>query len=996
MKDFEEALQKLNTQQKQAVESTEGPVMVIAGPGTGKTQVLTLRIAHILNENLSEASGILCLTFTRSGVSAMQERLEKYIGSTARDVRITTFHSFAIDLVEKNYELLDFTHPPKLLDEREAVFLIDELLETHTWEYLTPRIDKTKYFSDLTNLISFLKRELITPIDFKLEIESEIAELRADPENISSRGPTKGQLKKEIEKRIDSLNRTAEIVTFYTEYEKLKKENNFMDYNDVLEYAVTLVSDYEDVRSLVQESYLYVLVDEHQDSNNIQNSFLKAVWADRENPVEQPNIFVVGDDRQLIYGFSGANIDYFTDFQTSFGDAKKIVLSENYRSTKPILALADDILKSSLATESLSSNTLGLDKITLSEFEYTRDELIGAGLYFKKVIASGVDPKQCALLLPKNKHVKNATTLFRSMGLPVVSEQHVSLLNTPQAESMMRVLQCIVDPTDHVLLCELMLDETSLIPPITAHTFLKNLKKGTELTVDMIAHAGDHDGLFGEENPIALFGKKLKTWIETLTHEPLTHVVSIIGNELLIEEAQTHDRLLLAIEIVRTYIHSATLFEEKQQTKKLRDFLEYFTRLKLYGNQVSIAHLGAKEGISINTFHKSKGLEYEYVWIAHVNEEILMSEKTTAFTLPEKIKEKVSVRTEMSTKRELYVAITRSKRFCTLSYSLHKDDGGELELVHSISDLTVDHFDRVSAGDNEAYILSENPKNYALKPLVCVDQKLIPDIQRFVRERFTETKISVSMLNNFFDCPWKWYFRNFLKLPETKSVSLALGSVVHGTIEYILKQETRPQITSIDSHIVYELEKERITNKKDVARLLVEARTAIVYWIDTYYQALATDHVSERNISYRDKRFPNLIMHGKIDLTERYPDGTIVVTDFKTGKSKTAGVVEKMTEDGRLSSLMRQLAMYSYLIEGVEGAWVSESRLLFLEEGDAKHALYQTRVERDTVELLVKDIHDYQELLLSGKWTERPCNAKSYGSQSPCESCARIQKILSV
>ncbi len=995
-KEYQEGLEKLNREQRLAVESTEGPVMVIAGPGTGKTQVLTLRIAHILSEGLSEASGILCLTFTRSGVSAMQARLEKYIGVTSRDVRITTFHSFAIDLVEKHYELLDFESTPKLLEETEAIFLLDELLESHAWEYLTPRTDKTKYFRDLTNLISFLKRERITPTDLKVEIEGEIKTLMADPENISSRGATKGQLKKETEKRIDSLNRTSEIVTFYTEYEKLKKENNFMDYNDVLEYAVTLVSEYEDVRSLVQESYLYVLVDEHQDSNNVQNSFLKAVWADKDNPVEKPNIFVVGDDRQLIYGFSGANIDYFTDFKTSFGGSTRIVLVENYRSTKPILALADAILQSTLATEALSSNKEGGDKVCLSEFEYNRDELIGAGLYFKKLIDSGVHPKKCALLLPKNRHVKNATTLFRGMGLPVVSEMNVSLLDLPKAESLMGVLQFIADPTNPLLLSELILDETSAIPPLFAHTFLKGFKKIDELSVDAMIRLGHADGLFGNENPIAVFGMKLNTWIDTLTYEPLTHIVSTIGNELLIEQASDHDDLLESIEIVRTYIHSATLWEEKNKNATLPGFIEYFKRLKLYGNQVAVARLDSTEGIAINTFHKSKGLEYEYVWIGHVNEEILMSEKNTPFTLPEKIKEKVNERNELTTKRELYVAVTRAERFCTISYGLHKDDGVELSLAHSMSDLDQNHFIHTTSVQNEEYLLSENPKLYALKPAVLENTELTPQIQAFVKDRFAETKISVSMLNNFFECPWKWYFRNFLRLPETKSVSLALGSVVHGVIEYILKAETLPSQTQIQKQITYQLEKEKITNIKDATRLAKDAESAIIHWVDTYYTSLAKDHVSERNIAYKDKQFPNLMMYGKIDLTERYPDGSIVVTDFKTGTSKTSGVIEKITEEGRLSSLLRQLAMYSYLILGAEGVEVSESRLLFLEEDkENKNALYKTHVERDMIDLLVKDIKDYQDLLTSGEWVTRPCTAKSYGSGSECESCARINKILS-
>ena len=131
---FEQEIKKLNPGQRDAVDSIDGPVMVVAGPGTGKTQVLALRIANILVKTDTAPSSILCLTFTRSGVTAMRQRLENYIGTRARDVKISTFHSFAIGIVEKYYTLLDFQSIPKLLDDAEAIVLVDELLQEGNWD----------------------------------------------------------------------------------------------------------------------------------------------------------------------------------------------------------------------------------------------------------------------------------------------------------------------------------------------------------------------------------------------------------------------------------------------------------------------------------------------------------------------------------------------------------------------------------------------------------------------------------------------------------------------------------------------------------------------------------------------------------------------------------------------------------------------------------------------------------------------------------------------
>lgn len=990
MNAFTEAYTQLNKAQKEAVDTLDGPVMVVAGPGTGKTQVLALRIANILQKTDIGATGILCLTFTRSGVTAMERRLESYVGTLARNVKIATFHGFAIELIEKHFHLLDFVSTPKLLDDTEAVVLVDELLQNGEWEYLRPRTDPAKYFHDLRGLISILKRERMSPERFLLEVESDIKQLETDPENISSRGPSKGQLKKEIEKKIESLNRTREVVAFYTQYEALKREQGFMDYDDVLEFAVSLVETYEDVRADIRENYQYVLVDEHQDSSGVQNAFLKAVWAD----VERPDIFVVGDDRQLIYGFSGANIDYFTDFKTAFGDARMITLVENYRSTAPILSLADELLKSSVTHESLNSNRKGEDKITLSQYHYTRDEIIAAGLYFKQQIDAGVSPSECALLLPKNRHVRNATTTLRAMGLPVISEQNISLLEMRETESLLRVLGIITEPHDSLRLAEALLDETSRIPTMMAHTFLKNIKKTNDLTLDDLLNHGQGDGLFAGEGPVAQFGKKLQVWIELLSHERVSHVVSVVGNELLIDQAQTHEDLLKTIEIVRSFIHASLAWEQKYPTGTLKSFLEHFKRLNTYGNRVEVARLGNHEGVSVMTLHKSKGLEYDHVWIAHMNEEIVMSEKQNSFTLPESIKEKITERDVLTAKRELYVAITRAKKFCTLSYAETRDDGVELTLSNIVADLGEHHFVKKSAEENEKVILAADPRVYAIKPINSIESEPLRAIQTFVSERFTDTRISVSMLNNFFECPWEWYFRNFLRLPETKSVALSLGSAVHSTIEYILKEKTLPKESDIQAYLSHCLTHEGVTDKKELARLGKDGYVATQNWISGYYKTLADNRQSERDISYRDKRFPNLTMYGKIDLTERFPDGTIMVTDFKTGSSKTTGVIEKIDDEGRLSGLMRQLAMYSYLVRGAEDKEVIESRLLFLEE-DAKNknALYRTRVSDEQIDLLVRDIGDYEKLLTTGEWTNRQCQAKSYNGDT-CEYCERIGRIL--
>jgi DNA helicase-2/ATP-dependent DNA helicase PcrA len=989
--EFENAYKKLNKEQKEAVDTTEGPVMVVAGPGTGKTQILTLRIGNILKKTDTPAEAILCLTFTNSGVSAMRERLERYIGSRGREVSISTFHSFAIKLVEKYYELLDFKQIPKLLDDDEAVFLVDEILNDNEWEHISPLSNRAMYFGDLKHLISILKRERITAEVFLSYIDADIEDLKNSPDSISSRGESKGELKKEISKKIESLERTKEVVEFYRIYEEKKKAKSLMDYDDVLEYAVFLVENFSDVRDEIRENYLYVLVDEHQDSSGIQNNFLKAVWQKSDNP----NIFVVGDDRQLIYGFSGANISYFEEFAHIFGKPKLIVLTENYRSTAPILSIADDLLKSSVAKEKLNSNKGGNDKINLNEYFYPRDEIIGAGLYFKDKINKGVDTNECALLVPRNYHVRTAIEILSNMGLPVSLGKNLSLFSQIESDYLIRVLGVIVNPYDQLLLSKTLLDKTSGIEPIYAHMFLRN-NKLDDLSIMTFIKARE-DSLFGESNSIYIWGKKLEGWINKLQNEKLSNIVNILGNELLINTSENNAELLDRVEVVRSFIHLAIMYEEKNKKADLKTFLEYLNRLNSYNTNIELAKFGGDDGIKVMTLHKSKGLEYEAVWIAHMNEEILMSEKKGGFTLPEKVKEHINKRNIEEAKRELYVAITRAKKYCNLSYALEGYNGNDMEIVSIIRDLPDIHFEKKTASENEEKMLSFGAEIYTSFNKREYKGKIIDEVKELVKKNYSSLKVSVSMLNNFFECPWKWYFRSFLRLPEARLVHLALGTAVHATIEYILKEDKLPKDEDIKERILKELKKEKVEDKNDLIKLSKKANEAVLGWVKNYYKHINKNHKSERSVSFRDKDFPNLLMYGKIDLTEYEENGNVVVTDFKTGSSKTKNIIEKINEEGRLSDLVRQLAMYTYLLEGDEkDVKVSNSRLLFLEEDVAnKNSLYQTYIDREKIDLLKKDIKDYDSLLSNGEWVKNECHFKPFGSGSTeCEYCKLAKQLF--
>jgi len=975
MKDdqFLAGYKSLNKDQKLAVDTIEGPVMVVAGPGTGKTQILTLRIANILKKTDTPADGILCLTFTNSGVRAMRERLLRIVGGEASRVKISTFHSFASSVLEEFYETIGLNEPPKLIDDKDSVILCDELLENGEWKYLRTRSGGAHNFRDLKSLISLVKRERITLEDFRNDIQSEIKILKKDPGNISSRGPNKGEIKKDVQEKIGRFDRTLEAVDFLELYEMTKEERGLADYDDIIAYLVRVVEESKDARDSIREKYLYILVDEHQDSSKIQNEFLERVWGS----VEKPNLFVVGDDRQLIYAFGGASLEHFENFKNVFTDAKIIPLIENYRSTQNILDTADKILESSIVKNKLKSNRKENHSIRLVEANYPRDEILSAGLAIKQKIKEGVVPEECAIIVPKNAQVRSAIPVLLDLGLPVAEGVNTSFFSTNESHFLINVLSVISNPYDNVTLGNLLLDQNSGIETIEAHKFLRDS-----------AHKLSIESLKKGDEKIKNLGVKLNSLIKE--NKDIYALIQRIGEEFFFQDESDYQSFLRRVEVIRTMLHLALSRLERDPKLTLSKFLEFITRLISYGEDLPLAVFGRDEGVKVMTMHSSKGLEFDFVWLAHIDESSIMKGKRMGFVLPESLAEKVAKKDEFTARRELYVALTRAKRFATLSYAKENYTGGDLQLSSIITGLPEDTFEKINASVTEKEILKHDPKAYVASEPSEIRKVGTEEIKKYVSKEYANKKLSVTHLNNFFSCPWKWYFRNFLMLPEKESESLQFGNIIHYSLNRIFKDGSL--MKNIPSLVDEEIEKMKIYKPEVAKRFKKESVNVLKHYVDKEIKNIAELLKTEQSLFYRNPEFPHLEVTGKIDLIEMLDDDTLRVTDFKTGKAYGKRDIEKRDEDGRLSDKLRQLAMYSYLIKNQkEEKVVSSSRLLFLESEGDKDRVYETEITPEIISLLHADLKDFDEALLSGNWTERECRNNSFGKE--CEYCKMADLI---
>ena len=997
MTPFQAAYDALNAEQKKAVQATEGPVMVIAGPGTGKTQILALRIANILQKGLAGPDGIVCLTFTNAGVQAMKRRLRSYIGPEAEKVTVKTFHSFAEGIVREFYAALDLKEPPELLDGLGTIVLLDELLESHPWKQLRPRGNKTMYVGAIKSTISLLKRDRHSPAQLKGEIEKELVALRDDPASISTRGESKGQLKKDVLTKMQSLERTKELADFYEKYEALKKERGVCDFNDILEYLVRLVETSEDTAATIRERYLYALIDEHQDSSGVQNEFLAQVWQGQETQ----NVFVVGDDRQLIYGFGGASLSYFEGFRQTFPEAQCITLVQNYRSTQPILTLADTLLSSSMAHGTLESNSSkSIHAVRLVAAEYERDEIIAAGLEIRKHLAEGIPAEECAILVPKNAQVRNAVDILRGMGIPVSAHDSMQLFDQPESASIMAMLRCVAEPFSSVALCAVIADPLFGIAPLAAQRFLFEHDART-LTIDSLHAAGDE---------FAALGATIHGLIDASREQPVSVVLQMLADTALIVPATSHEVLVRRIEIVRGFLHLIARYDEHNARMTLEQFIAHTDRLLEYGEKIPVPLLQSHHGVQVMTLHASKGLEYSVVWVAHLTERGLAGKRASSFVLPQPIRASIESQDEQEHKRTLYVAITRAKQFCTLSYPLYGYDGSEQELARCIGELPEGALENIGAHDTEQAILAADPTLYVGKASRTASsdgedaQGIIADtnaLAAYVAEHYAVRKVSVTMLNTFFSCPWEWYFRSFLQLPEPRNESLSFGSVVHQSIESFLKLPEEERAFACDSEdalrtiVADRLDKNKIVTPALRERCAREALEALQQFIAREYQTLAKQYRVEESLQVHDADHPDLSITGKIDLMEYEDDdtGVVFVTDFKTGKTRTASDIQKPGPDGRMSDYLRQLTMYSYLLERRhhDAIRVGHSQLCFLQELDGKSRAYVTSIGSEQIALLKKDLADYDDALAQGTWVAMPCHYKGWGVGDTCPYCKRSE-----
>ncbi len=620
MEAFDEAYKELNKAQKEAVDTIEGPVMVIAGPGTGKTQILTLRIANILAKTDTEPENILALTFTEAATHNMRRRLAELIGNSAYRVVINTFHGFCNDIIRRFPEDFPRIIGSKSITEVDQVAIIETVIEEGDFVLLKPFGDKFLYVRDIVGSISELKREGVTPEDFAERIKAEQKEFAHIPDLYHDKGAHKGKMKGDYQKLERKLLKNEELARVYQLYQDALTEKKQYDFNDMILEVKKALEQNKSLLQILQEEHQYVLVDEHQDTNNAQNKIVELLMSYHSSP----NLFVVGDEKQAIFRFQGASLENFQYFKHSYPKVKLITLTENYRSTQTVLDTAERLLASQSPLRKNAPHTEL--PIRIAEFATDASERYFIAHDIQEKInppnppaggGGGVAPEDIAILYRNNKDAFPIARDLARLGIPHTIESDQELFTQSDVRTLLIILDAVANYGKEEKITALLHLPLFAIDPLDTY---KTLRKAADLRKNNLYDLLDTS----EVKDIAELGIKLKNWVkESKKIDLLNFFEHIIRDSGLLEDMLGSGNAGERFDAVNALFDEVKQLVEIKNDATLADFFVYIETIKKHKLFLKRKAQGnAKGKVRLMTAHRSKGLEFAHVYIIRAQDGI--------------------------------------------------------------------------------------------------------------------------------------------------------------------------------------------------------------------------------------------------------------------------------------------------------------------------------------------------------------------------------------
>jgi DNA helicase-2/ATP-dependent DNA helicase PcrA len=559
-------LEGLNEKQKEAVMKTEGPLLVLAGAGSGKTKVLTTRVAYLVLELGIDPSNILAITFTNKAAKEMKERIISMVGNIGYKIQISTFHSFGLMLIRENYELLGLDKNFTILDSDDSQTIIKKICKD---KGLDPKVYNPKM---IRNKISGAKNELMTPKEYQKYAFTDIEE---------------------------------KIVSVYEKYQEKLQVSNSLDFDDLLMLPIQLFEKHPEVLKKYQERFKYIMIDEYQDTNKAQYILSKMISA------KYKNICVVGDNDQSIYAFRGADYKNILNFEKDYQHPEVILLEENYRSTKNILNVANAVIKNNKERKEKNlwtSNEEG-SKVTYHKSNDEKEEAFYVMKEVQKLLNEGVLRKDIAVLYRTNAQSRNLEEVFLRENIPYKVVGSFYFYKRKEIKDLICYLKLLYNPHDDVSLTRIINVPKRGIGVRTIESLMEEAGNKHISMYDAISS--------GKELSFKNIIEKIRLEQENLT---LTELIDCILDETGLRAELESEKTLEAdirLENLEEFKTITKHFEERDGIVSLESFLE---EISLVADIEE--HKDNTDVVTLMTVHSAKGLEFDYVFLVGMEEGI--------------------------------------------------------------------------------------------------------------------------------------------------------------------------------------------------------------------------------------------------------------------------------------------------------------------------------------------------------------------------------------
>jgi len=962
IQEFQKMLNHLNAAQRVAVEKIDGPVMVVAGPGTGKTQVLAARIANILTTTDTQPHNILALTFTDSAAKNMQERVVKLIGKAGYYVHITTFHAFCKSIIDSYPEYFPIARGSQAVTLLEQYELIERLIIETPLEALKPLNDPLFYTKEIISSISQLKREGFSTEEFEKIVTEEFADdMLLD-------------LKKtELQKKLKQKNRNHELAVLYKKYEEEIRKQKRFDFDDMISLVKHAFSEHELLLREQQEKYLYFLVDEYQDTNSAQNNIVFQLASYWEN---NPNLFVVGDPHQSIYRFQGASLENVFGFMQRYTDTTIITLKIGYRCPQNIYDSAFSLITNNDLTNpeyaspdsprtkllSAVSQPLQVPEFRLNIPEsvpvigiYSASNQVSELLFItnriQQLLDEGVEPREIAILYRKNNEAGELGLILSKMGINYQIGSGVNVLGTESIRQLITFMQVIRDmrtgqENDNQLF-EIMCYEWI---PVNNLAALKGIRLASLADAQFSQMIIDEFPLIDKDNRRSLLYNgareklsetellNLKTFIAQLQEWSISDNQKVFTQwfETLLNESGyltfilTQVNHLQLVTNLNSFFNSIKELVNQNHNYKLDNFLQTLSVMDQHSISITAQDIAIVDGaITLSTVHKAKGMEWQYVFIMHCNDKAWgNSSKRELIKLPESLLQN----TDLSKKerneddrRLFYVAITRAKKQVLISYPTTLVTGSlKQDVLPSMFIGELGNGDKIDYQPDsmEAQITA------LLQPSLKVSP---PSEEAFFSELVQDFSLSVTSLNKYVSDPLAFKYDVLLRVPKAKLEHMVFGTAMHAALEQLMR-EVKEKQSQVNLGTVFDRYEHALKSEamaiNDYERRLNYGKNALqIYWESIQQSPFPDIFQLEQNIGsgLHTALLDDIKLNGRLDRLDWIDRNKkeLRVVDYKTGKARSKNEIEAKT----LTSQKKLSEREQYLPESIRGPY--KRQLLF-------------------------------------------------------------------